>query len=283
MSLLAIRASSEAGAAEKKRNDERRRNILILIHQHLIENGYVEAAERLQHEAGTFINKFEVADNVDMSLVMSEYEAYYEMRFDKKPKLVRKLKEGEENTRPGGRPPRQPDASSSSRNSTNKSTRAANGKLPTVSGAVSSTGSDDDTASGMSGLGVSGVGVGGSSVDSAPGSKGKKDEAVERFEERVLKPPPQFAGDPEMRTLAAVISREIYQESPNVRFDDIVQLDEAKRLLCEAVQLPLQYPSLFTGLLRPWKGILVSCKRRKPLTITPDHLSLHPAILPHIQ
>ena len=34
------------------------------------------------------------------------------------------------------------------------------------------------------------------------------------------------------------------------RFDDIVQLDEAKRLLCEAVQLPLQYPSIFTGLLR---------------------------------
>jgi hypothetical protein len=35
-----------------------------------------------------------------------------------------------------------------------------------------------------------------------------------------------------------------------LRFDDIVQLDEAKRLLCEAVQLPLQYPAIFTGLLR---------------------------------
>lgn len=41
------------------------------------------------------------------------------------------------------------------------------------------------------------------------------------------------------------------------RFDDIVQLNEAKRLLCEAVQLPLQYPSIFTGILRPWKGILL--------------------------
>ena len=60
-----------------------------------------------------------------------------------------------------------------------------------------------------------------------------------------------------MRQLAAVISREIYQESPNVRFDDIVALDEAKRLLCEAVQLPIRFPSLFTGLLRPWKGILL--------------------------
>ena len=29
---------------------------------------------------------------------MNEYEAYYEMRFDKKPKIVRKLRDGEEST-----------------------------------------------------------------------------------------------------------------------------------------------------------------------------------------
>ena len=34
------------------------------------------------------------------------------------------------------------------------------------------------------------------------------------------------------------------------RFDDIIRLDEAKRLLREAVMLPLQYPQLFTGILR---------------------------------
>ena len=33
-------------------------------------------------------------------------------------------------------------------------------------------------------------------------------------------------------------------------FDDIVSLEEAKRLLREAVMLPLQYPQLFTGILR---------------------------------
>ena len=183
---------------------------------------------------------------------MSEYEAYYEMRFDKRPKLVRKLKEGEVNTRPtGARPPRQPE-SSSTRSSTMKSSRpgaATNGnKVPTVTG-----GDDDNNSISGLGLGVSGVSVGGSSVDNSLAGKGGKkdgDTASDRFEERILKPPPQFAGDSEMRALAAVISREIYQKSPNVRFDDIVELHEAKRLLSEAVQLPLQYPSLFTGLLR---------------------------------
>jgi katanin p60 ATPase-containing subunit A1 len=56
--------------------------------------------------------------------------------------------------------------------------------------------------------------------------------------------------DVEMRTLAGVISREIYQDSPNVRFEDIVGLDGAKRLLSEAVQLPLRFPTIFQGLLR---------------------------------
>lgn len=40
-------------------------------------------------------------------------------------------------------------------------------------------------------------------------------------------------------------------------FDDIVSLHEAKRLLSEAVQLPLKFPTIFTGILRPWRGILL--------------------------
>ena len=75
--------------------------------------------------------------------------------------------------------------------------------------------------------------------------------------DRTLKPPPSFGGDSELRQLAVSISREIYQESPNIKFDDIVSLHEPKRLLCEAVQLPLRFPTLFTGILRPWRGILL--------------------------
>ena len=33
---------------------------------------------------------------MDLPLILSEFEAYYEMKFDKKPKLVRKLANGEE-------------------------------------------------------------------------------------------------------------------------------------------------------------------------------------------
>lgn len=34
-------------------------------------------------------------------------------------------------------------------------------------------------------------------------------------------------------------------------------LDEAKRLLKEAVVYPIKYPELFTGILAPWKGLLL--------------------------
>ncbi|CAN0359965.1 unnamed protein product, partial [Ectocarpus fasciculatus] len=204
----------------------------------------LETAEKLQQEAGTALSKFEAADNVDMNLIMNEYEAYYELRFDKKPKIVRKLKDGEESSvkiPPSSRvAEKRPAAKPSAANREIKPPKTA-------------TVSDEVVVPLDAGLGVTGLSVNG------PADK-KPTAAVDdgdRIEHRLLKPPPQLGSDPEMRALAAVICREIYQDSPNVRFDDIVQLTEAKRLLCEAVQLPLQYPSIFTGLLRPWKGILL--------------------------
>jgi katanin p60 ATPase-containing subunit A1 len=46
-------------------------------------------------------------------------------------------------------------------------------------------------------------------------------------------------------------------DNPNIRFPDIVGLQDAKRLLKEAVLMPMKYPHFFTGLLEPWKGILL--------------------------
>ena len=266
--LLAIKASSDANSAERQRQAERRRNILVLINQHLIENGYVEAAERLQSEAGNVLSKFTAADNIDLNLVMNEYEAYYELRFDKKPKLARKLAEGED----GGHPrPLSKGFASSRKNSkeNSKSHSRDSGdstKLPIVAGATSSSTSSNtaqattgqpDSASGDSAFGVSGMSITGVASNPSVTTKKAADDAAVRFEERLLKPPPQFGGDPELRQLANVICREIYQDSPNVHFDDIIELEEAKRLLIEAVHLPLRFPFLFTGILRPWRGILL--------------------------
>lgn len=53
------------------------------------------------------------------------------------------------------------------------------------------------------------------------------------------------------------IQNEIINQNPGIRFRDIVGLDEAKRLLKEAVLMPMRYPHFFKGILEPWKGILL--------------------------
>uniref|UniRef100_A0A8B9DR86 AAA+ ATPase domain-containing protein n=1 Tax=Anser cygnoides TaxID=8845 RepID=A0A8B9DR86_ANSCY len=76
--------------------------------------------------------------------------------------------------------------------------------------------------------------------------------------ERLLKPLSAFIGTTdEMRELATVVSKDIYLHNPNVKWDDIIGLDAAKRLVKEAVVYPIRYPQLFTGILSPWKGLLL--------------------------
>ncbi|KAI0235974.1 Katanin p60 ATPase-containing subunit A-like 2 [Lamellibrachia satsuma] len=50
---------------------------------------------------------------------------------------------------------------------------------------------------------------------------------------------------------------DIYLHDPDVRWDDIIGLENAKRLVKEAVVYPIKYPQLFTGILSPWKGLLL--------------------------
>ena len=53
------------------------------------------------------------------------------------------------------------------------------------------------------------------------------------------------------------IERDIIDRDLGVTFDDIAALGTAKRLLNEAVVLPLLVPEFFTGIREPWKGVLL--------------------------
>jgi len=45
--------------------------------------------------------------------------------------------------------------------------------------------------------------------------------------------------------------------NPGVSWDDVAELGDAKRLLKEAVVLPMLMPEVFTGIREPWKGVLL--------------------------
>lgn len=62
----------------------------------------------------------------------------------------------------------------------------------------------------------------------------------------MLKPLPAYLQG-ESRELGLTITKDIFMESPDVRWEDIKGLSQAKRLLKEAVVMPIKYPELFTG------------------------------------
>ncbi|XP_019224267.1 PREDICTED: katanin p60 ATPase-containing subunit A-like 2 [Nicotiana attenuata] len=85
-------------------------------------------------------------------------------------------------------------------------------------------------------------------------SNGVLSAGGDRKPQRSLLPPFESA---EMRALGESLIRDIIRGSPDVKWESIKGLENAKRLLKEAVVMPIKYPKYFTGLLSPWKGILL--------------------------
>ncbi|KAG2446187.1 hypothetical protein HXX76_000780 [Chlamydomonas incerta] len=85
----------------------------------------------------------------------------------------------------------------------------------------------------------------------APGPGGKPGDKGGAGE----KPKRQYAGPDQ--ELAAMLERDIVDQGTAVKWDDIAGLEEAKRVLNEALVLPMIMPDFFTGIRRPVKGVLL--------------------------
>jgi len=57
--------------------------------------------------------------------------------------------------------------------------------------------------------------------------------------------------------LIQMLEKDVVESNPNVKFEDIASLEDAKQTLQEAVLLPLLCPELFIGIRRPWSGVLM--------------------------
>ncbi|NXF40899.1 KATL2 protein, partial [Nyctibius bracteatus] len=257
---------------------------------------YIDAANALEQETKLNLRGFEVCDNIDLETILMDYESYYFVKFQKYPKITKKvildtgmwLFQGDFffNSRPA----------SSSQNLTRLKHQTVQRPLSkTLPGSTSefklptkeSPRQNDDSAVTLEqsdfGFSISAINrTGGDSTHprSLGGNLGQvidfrgmiqdavkvssNEIALNGFNcdpdpsERLLKPLSAFIGmTGEMRELAMVVSKDIYLHNPNVKWDDIIGLDAAKRLIKEAVVYPIRYPQLFTGILSPWKGLLL--------------------------
>ncbi|XP_042541470.1 katanin p60 ATPase-containing subunit A-like 1 isoform X2 [Dipodomys spectabilis] len=68
---------------------------------------------------------------------------------------------------------------------------------------------------------------------------------------------PKYDGAGYDKDLVEALERDIVSRNPSIHWDDIADLEEAKKLLREAVVLPMWMPDFFKGIRRPWKGVLM--------------------------
>ncbi|XP_038259754.1 katanin p60 ATPase-containing subunit A-like 2 isoform X2 [Dermochelys coriacea] len=293
LSYQTLKTTHQAKEADEMRTEARRKNLLILILHYLTEEGYVDAANALEQETKLALRRFEVCDNVDLETILMEYESYYYVKFQKYPKITKKALDTENKQQPrnGGKPRRMASSSSHNLPRINQHqtmqrplSKTSSGRTtePKPSSKDSPKQENDNTVTWEQadfGLNVSAINRvgGGESTHPRRGQiidfrgmiqdaiKGASNEIVSNSlncdpdpSERLLKPLSAFIGmSGEMRELATVVSRDIYLHNPNIKWDDIIGLDAAKRLVKEAVVYPIRYPQLFTGILSPWKGLLL--------------------------
>nr|XP_056714887.1 katanin p60 ATPase-containing subunit A-like 1 [Euleptes europaea] len=67
----------------------------------------------------------------------------------------------------------------------------------------------------------------------------------------------KFDGAGYDKDLVEALERDIVSRNLSTHWDDIADLEEAKKLLREAVVLPMWMPDFFKGIRRPWKGVLM--------------------------
>lgn len=88
---IRLKPETQSRMSEEKRTIERRRNLIILIEKYLLTLGYIDAVTKLEQETSISLENWDTADNIDLYMILVDYERGYEQMFDKPPKLVKKV------------------------------------------------------------------------------------------------------------------------------------------------------------------------------------------------
>ncbi|NXC43740.1 KATL2 protein, partial [Penelope pileata] len=203
-----------------------------------------------------------------------EYESYYFVKFQKYPKITRKVldTENKQHLRTGGRPRRAVSSSQNLPRIKNQivqrpSSKTSPGRTTELKSFTKESPKQDNESAVT--LEQSDFGLSISAINKTGGGDGPHARRGQTIDfhgmtqdankvssngialnslnwdpdpsERLLKPLSAFIGvTGEMRELATVVSKDIYLHNPNVKWDDIIGLDAAKRLVKEAVVYPIR-------------------------------------------
>ena len=291
LSYLQLKTANEARQSDEQKTEFRKKEILVLILGYLSDEGYLDTVNALETESGLNLEKYSVCDNIDLPTVLQEYQSYYNVKFNRYPKIIKKLATNPDKSKLN-RPLKGslknrvnscslPNINTSKHETETSPTRPLSDGKRKVSSKTKVVKAKSLTTINQDDLSLAGNALSANqstsketiqTVQNIHGKniivdvkamlsnaiKGNNLTSSNDSSEKLLKPLAGFAGlTGEWRELAAVVSRDIYLDNPDVYWQDIVGLENAKRLVKEAVVYPIKYPQLFTGILSPWKGLLL--------------------------
>lgn len=200
----------------KKNAQERKKSLLYLIHHYLHTNNLHETAESLEQEA-QLSAEIELCDNVDLDIILQEYQSYYFVKFQKHPKITKKCEQQVKQKKV------------QQRFSAKKIQQNGKEKVP----------NKQDFHFEITSLG-----------DTLP-------EQEAEYKSRCLLKPLDECDKPDFKEATEQIIKDVIPSNLGINFSNCIGLSEPINLIQEAVTYPLSHPQLFQGLITPWKGILL--------------------------
>ncbi|XP_076766958.1 katanin p60 ATPase-containing subunit A-like 2 [Xylocopa sonorina] len=238
MEGIASQLSHTVLKKEAKRMRKRRQAILYLILNFLNKHNYQDTYNALMEEADLSTD-IQICDNIDLEMILTEYDSYYQLRFNTYPMLCKEVKSTTECTK-----------KKECANNMNK-------RMEPVKKKSAEQTTNDDSAEDVT-LAMTVTPVFPSENEHRSASKTddcSKEQSIQSKISRCIEK--LYPADSELRKIAEDISREIVSTNLNVHWNDVKGLGVCKTAIEEAVVYPLKYPTFFNAVFSPWKGILL--------------------------
>lgn len=217
------------------------RNIVYLIAEYLKEAGLHKTHSTLIDES-QLSNEFAVCDNVDLETIYLEFCSYFQVKFGKKPRFVKKLDQLVAKT---------PSLTSIETRQNLAKKRAS---LKTGSHATSAAAAfpviADKLFEASQCLRVSSISPPTQDNNSDAFTSGK----ISPIYARPMTNEDFLVNHPcDWKDMTEIIFKDVVKKDLCVKWDEVVGQTDAKQAIQESVILPMKFPQLFNG-VEPWKG-----------------------------
>ncbi|CRK86605.1 CLUMA_CG000443, isoform A [Clunio marinus] len=217
---------------------ERRRNIIYLIAEYLKETGLLKSYSALIDET-QLSNDFFVCDNVDLETMYLEFCSYFQVKFGKKPRFIKKVDQNVP------KPTHPVSVESRSSLAKKRSSLKTASQMSTIF--PENCVKDIETSECLRVFSLS--------LSTHDDVNNVKLSPI--FSKAMSSNHDFFNTHPsDWREMTEIIFKDVITKDLCVKWDDIKGQDDAKMIIQESVIFPVKYPELFNR-VHPWKAVLL--------------------------